>query len=334
LTAHERAAALAAFLLDSVPDEALITAATDGSLMTRPGLEAQVDRLLALPRVREHLTQLVLHAFNVPRIFSTPKDAAAFPNYTQQLQASMYEESRRFVEDVLWTRNAPLGELLTSRRSFVDASLAKLYGVTGPSGTQFAPVELPATRSGLLTHASVLSVLSRTDVNSVVARGLFMRGNVLCLPKIPGPPASVQAQVAAQLDAKSSQRELAAYRAMTSPCNGCHQQFDRFGLLLEAFDPIGRHTPAQAEAIDFAGLPPLNGVVADAAALTAQLSQQQLFEHCFADRTLSYALSLSNNSQQLCLANGMSATPASGPIRQLVLAIADSPAFTTRAQEP
>jgi hypothetical protein len=284
--------------------------------------------------VRDHLTQLVLQAFNVPRVFSTPKDAAAFPQYDGKLQSSMYEESRRFVEDVLWTRSAPLGELLSSRHTFVDASLAKLYGVAAPSGTQFTPVEMPPERAGLLTHASVLSVLSRTDVNSVVARGLFVRGNVLCLAKIPGPPASVQAQVAAQLDAKATQRELSAYRTMTSPCNGCHQQFDRFGLLFEAFDPIGRHIPAQAQPIDFAGLPPLDGVVADVAALTTRLEQQQLFEHCFADRTLSYALSVSNNSQQLCLANGMSATPASGPIRSLVLAIADSPAFNTRAQEP
>ncbi|MET0387665.1 MAG: DUF1588 domain-containing protein, partial [Polyangiales bacterium] len=130
------------------------------------------------------------------------------------------------------------------------------------------------------------------------------------------------------------QRELAQYRATTSPCNGCHQQFDRFGLLLEAFDPIGRHNPAQAQAIDFTGLPPLTGTVADANELTEQIEADQRFEHCLADRTLSYALSVSNNSQKLCLADAAVATPSSGSIRELVLAIADSPAFNTRAQEP
>ncbi|MET0385993.1 MAG: DUF1592 domain-containing protein, partial [Polyangiales bacterium] len=200
LTVHERAAALGAFLLDSVPDAPLMAAADDGSLMTRPGLEAQVDRLLALPRVRNHLTQVVLNAFNVQKLFGTPKDVKVFPEYAD-LQNSMYEETRRFIEDILWTRSAPLGELLTSRRSFVDAGLAKLYGVAAPSGGGFAPVELPPERAGILTQPSVLAVLSRTDVNSVVARGLYVRGNLLCLPKIPGPPASVQAQVTAQLDA-------------------------------------------------------------------------------------------------------------------------------------
>jgi len=166
LTAHERAASLGAFLLDSVPDEALLAAADDGSLMTAAGVQTQVDRLLALPRVRQHVTQVVLTSFNVPRIFSTPKDAALFPNYDAKLQNSMYEETRRFVEDVLWTRNAPLSELITSKKSFIDGNLAKLYGMAAPSQpANFTQMDLPPERAGLLTHASVLSVLSRTDKN-------------------------------------------------------------------------------------------------------------------------------------------------------------------------
>ncbi|HKU42163.1 MAG TPA: DUF1592 domain-containing protein, partial [Polyangiales bacterium] len=334
LTAHEKAAALAAFVLDSVPDDALLAAADDGSLDTPKGLETQVDRLLALPRVRQHLTHLVLTAYNVTRIFSTPKDPAVFPTYTPALQNSMYEETRRFVEDVLWTRKAPLGELLTSRKTFVDASLAKLYGLPAPGGNamEFKQVEVGPERSGLLGQASVLSVLSRTDKNSVVARGLYVRGNLLCLPKIPSPPMDVQAQVAMQLDAKSSQKELAAYRAMTSPCLGCHANFDRFGLLLETFDPIGKYLPQQAEPVDFTGLKPLDGVVNDLAALTARISKDQLFEQCFADRTLSYALTIATDSKELCLQPGGAKVPATATMRDLVLTVAQSPAFNDRTQ--
>jgi hypothetical protein len=335
LTPHERSAALAAMLLDSVPDDALLAAADDGSLATPAGLQAQVDRLLQLPRVRQHLTQLVLTAYNVPRIFSTPKDPSLFPGYTPALQNSMYEETRRFVEDVLWTRSAPIGELLTSRHSFVDSALAKHYGLPAPARAgQFQAVELPAERAGLLTQASVMSVLSRTDKNSVVARGLFVRGSVLCLPKIPGPPMSVQALVAMQLDAKSSQKELAAYRAMTSPCMGCHMQFDRFGLLLESFDAIGRYLPQQSEAVDFTGLAPLDGVVMNVEALAARIEHDHLFEQCFADRTLSYALSVAAEPEELCLvAQPTAAAPtAAGSIRDLISAVVQSPAWTERIQ--
>jgi hypothetical protein len=333
LTAHERAAALAAFLLDSIPDDALLAAADDGSLATPAGLQAQVDRLLALPRVRQHVTQVVLTSFNVPRIFSTPKDAALFPNYNAMLQNSMYEETRRFVEDVLWTRGAPLGELMTAKKSFIDGNLAKLYGMAAPSQpAQFTQMDLPPERAGLLTQASVLSVLSRTDKNSVVARGLYVRGNIMCLPKIPGPPQSVQAQVAMQLGATASQKELAAYRAMTSPCLGCHSQFDRFGLLLEAYDPTGKYLPQSAEPVDFMGLTPLDGVLKDVGALTARMAQDGIFEQCFSDRTLSYSLSIATDSATLCLKPASGALNRNATMRDLILSVVQSPAWTDRTQ--
>jgi Protein of unknown function (DUF1592)/Protein of unknown function (DUF1588)/Protein of unknown function (DUF1595) len=333
LTAHERAAALAAFLLDSVPDDALLAAADDGSLMTPAGLQTQVDRLLALPRVRQHLTQVVLTSFNVTRIFSTPKDAALFPNYTAMLQNSMYEETRRFVDDVLWTRNAPLGELMTSKKSFIDGNLAKLYGMAAPSQpAQFTQMDLPPERSGLLTQASVLSVLSRTDKNSVVARGLYVRGTIMCLEKIPGPPQSVQAQVMMQLGAAASQKELAAYRAMTSPCLGCHSQFDRFGLLLEAYDPIGKYLPQSAEPVDFTGLADFKGTVNDVGQLTALMAQDAVFEQCFSDRTLSYSLSIASDSASLCLKPASGTLNRNATMRDLILSVVQSPAWTDRTQ--
>lgn len=91
----------------------------------------------------------------------------------------------------------------------------------------------------------------------------------------PGPPESVAAQVAAQISATATEKELAAVRAMTSPCMNCHSQFDRFGLLLEGFDPIGKQTAAKAEPVDFTGLTPFNGVVNDVAAFTTQVAESQ-----------------------------------------------------------
>src|ERR1044071_7867796 len=119
-----------------------------------------------------------------------------------------------------------------------------LQKVPGAPPEVMLEVELPASRSGILTQASVLSVLSRTEKTSVVARGLFVRGAIMCLTKVPGPPPDVQAQVDAQLAAAPPQVELPQSRAMTQPCAGCHSQFDRFGLLLESFDAIGREQPA------------------------------------------------------------------------------------------
>lgn len=333
LSAHERGAALAALLLDSIPDEPLLAAADDGSLATDAGMLRQIDRLLALTRVRTQLTNAILTAYNVPRVFNTPKDSKLYPDYTPALQNSMFEETRRFVEDVLWTRSAPLSELLSSRRSFVDAPLARLYGVAAPA-TPFAATVLPPERAGLLTQASVLSVLSRPDKTSVVARGLYVRGNLLCLPKIPAPPSSVLTAVAMQLAEDATQKELAAYRAMTSPCMGCHANFDRFGLLLEQFDAIGRHVPAQSMPVDFTGLAPLDGVAADVGALAQRVQKDQLFERCLSDRALGFALTVAADSNTRCLGNLRDPVKlAKANIRDLVVAIATSPQFTTRSGE-
>jgi hypothetical protein len=137
-----------------------------------------------------------------------------------------------------------------------------------------------------------------------------------------------------QLNATSTQRELAAYRAMTSPCMGCHSNFDRFGLLLEQYDAIGKHLPAQAMPVDFTGLSPLDGTAADVASLTQRFERDQLFEKCFADRTFGYALTAAADSNRMCLGNLRDPVKLqSATIRDVVVAIATSPLFNARTGE-
>ena len=338
LTADERAAAIAALLLDSVPDEGLIAAADSGALLDPAGIEAEITRLFALPRVQEHLTRVMLSGFKVPKLFQSPKDGEVFPEYTGELQLSMYEEARLFLNDVMFTRSAPLIELLTSRKSFVDSRLAELYGVDypgSPGGDEMMPVDLPMTRAGILTTPAVLSVLSRPDKNSVVARGLFVRGALMCLPKIPGPPASVQTVVDMQLSSDSTQAELAEFRGMTQPCAGCHSQFDRFGLVLEAFDPIGREQDGLG-AIDLEGLGTLMGSVNNTADLASTITQDTQFVDCLTERVLSYALSEATETGESCVPESIGAAlhAPDADMRTLINTIIAHPAFSERALAP
>jgi hypothetical protein len=333
LSAHERAAAVAALLLDSVPDDALMAAADSGALLSPIELNKQIDRLLALPRVREHITRWMLSNFKVAKVFEAQKDPKAFPEFTPALKSSMYEESRRFVDDVLWSGKRPLSDLVTGRDSFVDAPLAKLYGVAYPAGsTGFVRVTLPAERSGLITQPSLLTVLSRTEKTSVVARGLFVRGNLLCMSSIPAPPASVQAQINEQLAASLSERELAAIRAKTSPCSGCHGGFDRFGLLLESFDAIGRRGKAADEPVDLSGLGDFTGSIASPAELARSIGESGEFTRCLAQRTLSYALSATAGADP-CVADELqkALTAGGASLRTLVSAVVNNPTFFERA---
>jgi hypothetical protein len=338
LTADERGAAIAALLLDSVPDAELLAAADSGALLDPAGVNEQLTRLLVLPRVKEHLTRVMLSGFKVPKLFTSPKDGATFPDYTAELQLSMYEETRRFVDDVLFTSARPLTDLLVSRKSFVDSRLADLYGVDypgSPGSEDMVEVDLPASRSGILTQASVLSVLSRTEKTSVVARGLFVRGAIMCLEKVPGPPASVQAQVDMQLAADVTQVELSEYRAMTQPCSSCHSQFDRFGLLLESFDAIGREQPG-AMPIDLTGLADFTGVVSGPAELAQALTADSQFVDCLAERVLSYALSEATETGESCIPDAIAGelhAPGAG-MSSLINTVVAHPAFIERALVP
>jgi hypothetical protein len=207
----------------------------------------------------------------------------------------MYRETELLVNDVLWTRDAPLSELLTTRSSFVNAPLATLYGLApaGATATDFVSVELPAERAGLLTQASVLSMLARTDTTSVVGRGLFTRA-LLCMTKLPGPPEELAGDISALLMADMTERERAEVRADTPTCAGCHAGIDPFGLLLESYDPLGRHRTTLAGApietrVDVAGGPPYGGQFDDVIAFATQVAQGPELAACITTRLLSYA---------------------------------------------
>jgi hypothetical protein len=251
----------------------------------------------------------------------------------------MYRETDAFVEAVLWTRNAPVSELMTSRESFVDSALATLYGVDSPGGTELAPVTLPAERAGLLTQASVMSLLSRTDNTSVVARGLFVRGAILCLPKIDSPPESLAGEIMALLAADMTERERADVRATTQPCGGCHAAFDPFGLLLESYDPLGRHRDViDGEPIDtnttLAGLGSFMGTFPDAVSFAQAAAASPEFTACLTRNLIAYGTvddALKTSDCQV--SDAVAQLPASPTMSDLVRAATASTALTYRTVE-
>ena len=341
LTAHELASELSFMLTDAPPDADLYAAAQSGALSSPDEIARQVERMLALPAVQESLKKTLMAAWQIGNVFGTAKDPGMFPQYTPQLQASMYLETDAFVEAVLWTRNAPVSELLTSRESFVDPLLSTLYGLPASGGTngQLRPATLPMERAGLLTQASVMTLLSRTDNTSVVARGLFVRGALLCMHKIPGPPESLAGQIMALLEADMTERERAEVRATTDPCGGCHAQFDPFGLLLENYDPLGRYrTMIDGEAImpatSLQGLGSFMGSYADAVSFAQAAANSPEFTSCLTRNLIAYGTGDDALLTTDCQVTGpVAQLPASPTMRDVVRAATASPALTYRTVE-
>src|SRR5690606_34833182 len=146
-------------------------------------------------------------------LFGKVKDPGLYPEFSAALASQMYRETELFLETHLWGDEG-LSSLLTARTSPMNAALADLVGVPFPGSdpTEFVEVPLPPERIGLLTQPSVLATLSRTDSTSVVARGLFVNGPLLCLPKIPSPPEDAIAEIEAQLEHDMTERERAEAR--------------------------------------------------------------------------------------------------------------------------
>ena len=168
-----------------------------------------MDRLLQSPAAIQNLNQVVMSYYQLGNLDAVVKDPMVYPDFTKGMINSMYTESQKFIEGTLWS--GKLVDLLTSRKSNVDANLAKLYGVSanGATDTNFVPVEFAVgQRAGILTQGSMLAMFANTNNTSVVHRGLYVNGNILCNPSPPPPPASVTAQVEMQrTDPNATERQ-------------------------------------------------------------------------------------------------------------------------------
>jgi hypothetical protein len=341
LTDGELSSLLSFWLTDSPPDAELSRTAARGGLSDAAELARQVERLVSSPAAQNSLTLTLMSAWDMgANLFGASKDPGLFPAYGPLLQSNMYEETRLFLNQVLWGANGSLGEALTSRQSFVNKALADLYGVpfTGTDPTAFVPTLLPGDqRAGLLTQGTFLAGRARSDNTSVVARGLFVRSSLLCLPRPPPPPEAVLAQVQALLAADLTERERADFRAMTSPCNGCHAGMDGFGLMLENYDPIGRYRDQLdgGEPIDPTvdltrlGFPGTFSGVVDFAETAAQSTD---FSACVARHLAVYATGDDSVATDNCeLAEFKQMVPEETDLRQIVTALASSSLLRTRA---
>ncbi len=343
LTAHELASSLSYLLTDSAPDEELLTAADDGTLTDPATLVAHTDRMLADTDVQDSVEKTLLAAWTLGNLFGKVKDPGLYPEFGSALASQMYHETELFLKDNLWDPGKGLNALLTSRTTRVNEALANIYGVPFPGAgpNEFVEVELPADhRAGLLTQLSFLTTLSRTDSTSVVARGLFVNGPLLCFPKIPSPPEAALAAVEEQLEEDLTERERAASRAATSPCNNCHAQFDAFGLLLENYDAVGQFSGVDENgipvdsAVDVQNKGALDGYYPDYVSFAERAAQGPELAQCVTRHLLAYATGENGLTREGCeVFNTTLGYDESTTLRDVILAVVQSDTFSVRTAE-
>ena len=331
LTQFEIAARLGSLLWSSLPDDALLDAAAAGQLATPEQVGAQAQRMLDDPRARTATNVVYEQWFGLERLEQATKDTELFPEYTDGLRQAMREETRRFVDHVIWEGDATLATLLTAPYSFVNAELAPIYGVNA-AGDTFEQVSLnPAERAGIMTQASFLSGYSSVDESSPFLRGAWLRTRLLC-QNLPSPPADVPELP--ELEEGISNRERAAQHSAAPACGACHSMIDGLGFGFEQYDALGRtRTVDNGVPVDTSGEVtsttdadgPFNGGVE----LANRFAQSAQVRDCAPTQWMRYAMARPEAVQDTCSLQQLkdSFAASGGNLKQLVVALTQTDAF-------
>ena len=291
VTDVELASRLSYFLWSSMPDERLLGLAEKNQLR-RPGvLEAEVTRMLADPKAIALADNFAGQWLETRSLDAVTPDRAKFPTWSPELRDAMREETRRFFDAVL-RENRPISDFIDAKYTFLNARLARHYGIEGVEGSDFRRVDLTTDqRSGVFTQASVLTVSSYPTRTSVVIRGKYLLENVLNAPP-PPPPADVPALDDAQVGvAKSLREQTEAHRAVPL-CASCHVKMDPLGFALENYDAIGQWRTEDGKLpLDVSGTLPGGKTFSGPNELKAILKERlPAFAKSLSEKMLTYAI--------------------------------------------
>lgn len=303
----EFASRLSYFIWSSMPDDELFSLAMQpGKLQDDATVATQITRMLKDPKGAAMSDAYASEWLQLARVTDKVPNQTTFPMVTPALRRSMVQQTTTFFNYVL-TSGAPISDLAASDYTFVDAGLAKLYGLPVPSGTGMSKVSVAGTTriGGLLGQSSLLMQYATADKPSAVKRGFWVMDSLLCV-EIPPPPvdamainAKNEADAAFQARAATlTARELLAeHRMLASSCNGCHSMMDPFGLALENYDAVGQWRTVDSNAlnkpIDASGQLDMNDPntkFTDLHGLVPLLAKDTRVSKCVVQQLLTFAL--------------------------------------------
>jgi hypothetical protein len=293
----ELASRLSFFLWSSIPDDELLTLASQNKLRDTTVLEQQVRRMLKDPRSQQLVTNFAGQWLSLRALQSQTPVPSEYPDFDDVLRQAMRKETELFVNSVV-QEDRPVTDLLDANYTFLNERLAEHYGIPNVYGSNFRRVTLPPefdVRRGLIGKGSFLTVSSVPNRTSPVNRGKFTLQMFLGVDP-PAPPPNVEVNLTAESNVhggtKPTMRQQMEMHRKNEPCASCHKIMDPIGLVLENFDGIGQwRTMEDGSPINPAGQlvdgTKLNGVADLRNALVKYLPQ---FVRVVTEKLMIYAL--------------------------------------------
>ncbi|MEE2756581.1 MAG: DUF1592 domain-containing protein [Myxococcota bacterium] len=331
LSPYELAARLAAFIWRSVPDEALLDAASAGRLDTDDGLANIAADMLADQRGNSMIFDLGEQWLLTRQAALVDPEYELFPEFDEDLRQAMLEETRLVFHEI-WRGQHSLLDLIDADFTFLNQRLASHYGLEGIEGEEFVEVQLPqANRLGLLTHASWLAATSQRTRTSPVKRGKWVLEELLCSAP-PPPPPSVEGLIE-DVDQNAPLRTRLEQHRADPACAACHQHMDAVGFGLEQFDAVGAfRTEDQGVSIDPAGLLLGEDTFETAVEMAQSIRARPELGPCMLNKVITYALGRGLADEESCLFDEVEAQVTEMDYRPdaIVDAIVTSPLFTIK----
>jgi hypothetical protein len=251
LDPYEIASRLSYTFWQTLPDDALLAAAADGSLATDTGFNTQLDRVFADPRTRDTIWQFWNEWMKFESFTGFSSDRPGFMALAagenvgvagHDHWGDMVREIHDLTDLYTWTQSGTLGDLLTSDLSVTkSADLAHLYGVPAWSGSGDYPRFTDGSRRGVLQRAALL--VDNLETTNPFHRGAFIRRSILCdnLPRPDAnslPPGSLDPPPPST--AMTTRQRYQAKVEGNGLCQTCHASFSNLGYVMEAYDALGR----------------------------------------------------------------------------------------------
>jgi hypothetical protein len=239
LDGYAIAARLSYLLWQSMPDEALLSLASQGKLHEPAVLIQQTRRMLDDARGKDFTDRLGDQWLDLRDIDFTQPDPKLYRQFDLVVQQSMLEETQSFLRNLL-AENRSVTELIDSDHTFLNSRLARYYDIEGVRGDAIRKVKLRPEhhRGGVLTQGAILKVTANGTTTSPVIRGVWIAERLLG-EHIPPPPQNVPA-IEPDIRGATSIRDMLEKHRSDDACAACHVKMDPPGFALENFDPAGR----------------------------------------------------------------------------------------------
>ncbi|MEE2642570.1 MAG: DUF1592 domain-containing protein [Planctomycetota bacterium] len=298
----ELANRLSQFFWSSLPDDALLDLAEEGTLGQPAVLAGQIERMMNDRKTSRFCDNFPSQWLQLDRLVTSIPDRKKFGYfYYAGYRTSMHMMSEPLLLfDTVFVEDRSVMDLIDPGFTYQNNMLKANYAGNSKAGIEvqvqtFRRVALEdSRRGGVIANAAVMTMTSTPTRTQPITRGAWVNAVIFNDPPEP-PPADVPPLPEAKKETleKLTIRERLAIHRKRADCAGCHDRIDPLGFALENFGPTGvwRDQYTNGRKVDVSGelfrqygfetFPQFKKII---------LQQKQRFIRAFAAHLLSYAL--------------------------------------------